>query len=123
LDEFRILIVEDELFVALDLHAMLEANGHDIVGIAVAAEEAVALAARELPDLVLMDIRLAGARDGVEAAREIRDRFDIPSLFVTATTDQQTRQRAATTRPLGFLEKPFTEQRLRTALAAVPRKK
>jgi two-component system, response regulator PdtaR len=122
LDRFRILVVEDELFVALDAQAILEANGHTIVGIAATAEEAVAVAARELPDVILMDIRLAGARDGIDAAREIRERFDIPSLFVSATTDHQTRRRAASTQPLGFLGKPFTEQKLCMALATMLRK-
>jgi CheY-like chemotaxis protein len=121
-DEYRILIVEDEFFVALDIQAMLEANGHRIVGIAVTAEEAVVLAARERPNVVFMDIRLAGVRDGIDAAYEIRERFDIPSIFVTATTDDHTRRRAEVTRPLGFLDKPFTQQRLRMALAAVRRR-
>jgi CheY-like chemotaxis protein len=118
-EKYRILIVEDEFFVAMDTQMILEANGHSIVGIAVTADEAVALTARERPDLVLMDIRLVGPRDGVDAAREIRERFDIPSVFVTANTDNKTRQRAQVARPLGFLDKPFTEERLRTALGAM----
>jgi two-component system, response regulator PdtaR len=122
LNRFRILIVEDELFVALDAQAMLEANGHHIVGITATAEEAVALAARELPDVILMDIRLVGTRDGIDAAREIRGRFNIPSLFVSATTDNHTRRRAELAQPLGFLDKPFTEQRLCLALATMLRK-
>jgi two-component system, response regulator PdtaR len=121
LDRYRILIVEDELFVALDIQGMLEVDGHSIVGIAATAEEAVALAARERPNIVFMDIRLAGARDGIDAAHEIRERLDIPSIFVTANTDDYTRQRAAVTRPLGFLSKPFTQAKLRVALAAVRR--
>jgi two-component system, response regulator PdtaR len=119
LDRYRILIVEDELFVALDIQRMLEVDGHSIVGIAATAEEAVALAARERPNVVFMDIRLAGARDGIDAAHEIRERLDIPSIFVTANTDDHTRQRAAVTRPLGFLNKPFTQAKLRVTLAAV----
>jgi two-component system, response regulator PdtaR len=118
-EKYRILIVEDEFFVAIDTQMILEANGHSIVGIAVTADEAVALTARERPDVVLMDIRLMGSRDGIDAAREIRQRFDIPSVFVTANTDDKTRQRAEVVRPLGFLDKPFTEERLRTTLAAM----
>jgi CheY-like chemotaxis protein len=121
-NRLRILIAEDELFVALDAQAMLEANGHHIVGIAATAEDAVALAARELPDVVLMDIRLVGTRDGIDAAREIRDRFNIPSLFVSATTDNHTRRRAELAQPLGFLDKPFSEERLCMALAIMLRK-
>jgi two-component system, response regulator PdtaR len=119
LARYRILIVEDEFFVALDMQAMLEANGHSVVGIAVTAEKAIALADKERPNVVFMDIRLAGARDGIDAAHEIRRRFNIPSIFVTANSDDDTRRRAEITRPLGFLEKPFTQHRLQTALAAM----
>ena len=72
-----------------------------------------------LPDVVLMDVRLAQGSDGVEAAQEIRARFNIRSLFVTANVDAQTRLRAASADPLGFLEKPVTPPGLRQALALV----
>ena len=112
----RVLIVEDEFFIALDIEASLASLGHTIVGIAVSADTAVRMAERERPDVVLMDIRLAGSRDGVDAAEEIYDRFGIRSVFVTANTDPQTRQRAAAVSPIGFLEKPLNLQRLRAAL-------
>lgn len=115
----RVLIAEDEFFISLNTEMMLTALGHEVVGIAVSADEAVALADRERPDVVLMDIRLIGARDGIDAAAEIRNRFDIASIFVTANADPQTRLRADAVRPLAFLEKPLTEQRLRAGLASV----
>ena len=112
----RVLIVEDEFFIALDIEGSLASLGHTIVGIAVSAETAVRMAERERPDVVLMDIRLAGSRDGIDAAEEIYDRYGIRSIFVTANTDPQTRQRAAAVNPIGFLEKPLNLQRLRTTL-------
>ena len=115
----RVLIVEDEFFIALDIQAILEADGHSVLGVATSAEEAVQAAQTLLPDVVLMDVRLAQGSDGVEAAREIRARFNIRSLFITANVDAQTRLRAASADPLGFLEKPVTPPGLRQALALV----
>jgi len=113
----RVLIVEDEFFISLHTKGLLQALGHVVVAVAVSADQAVSLAGREKPDVVLMDIRLAGPRDGIEAAEDIRSRFGIGSIFVTANTDPHTRQRAEAIRPLGILEKPLTEQRLRLGLA------
>jgi CheY-like chemotaxis protein len=98
----RVLIVEDEFFISLDTQNLLQALGHDVVGIAVTAEEAVQLAGRDRPDVVLMDIRLIGPRDGIAAAAEIRANFGIGSIFVTANTDADTQARALATEPLGF---------------------
>ena len=115
----RVLIVEDEFFISLDIKELVQMLGHVVVAIAVSADEAVNIAEIEHPDVVLMDIRLIGSRDGVDAAEEIRRRFGIGSIFVTANTDPQTRQRAQTVQPLGFLEKPLTEQRLRLGLSRI----
>ena len=113
----RVLIVEDEFFISLHTKGLLQALGHVVVAVAVSADQAVSLAGREKPDVVLMDIRLAGSRDGIDAAEDIRSRFGIGSIFVTANTDPHTRQRAEAIRPLEILEKPLTEQRLRLGLA------
>jgi CheY-like chemotaxis protein len=115
----RILVVEDEFFISLDTKALLHSLGHSVVAIAVSADEAVRVAEKERPDVVLMDIRLIGARDGIDAAGEIHRRFAIPSIFVTANTDAATRGRAQALAPIGFLEKPLTEPRLRAGLAAL----
>lgn len=117
----RVLVVEDEILIAVDIRATLVASGYVVVGIAATADQAVAAAIRERPDIVLMDIRLAGSRDGIDAAREIRERLDIPSLFVTANADERTRKRAEATAPLGFLHKPFDAPALREALSAYRR--
>ena len=113
----RVLIVEDEFFISLDTKRLLDGLGHIVVGIAVSADEAVNIAGRERPDVVLMDIRLTGPRDGIDAAQEIYSRLGVGSIFVTANTDPQTRARAEAVQSLGFLEKPLTEQRLRLGLS------
>jgi CheY-like chemotaxis protein len=116
----RVLIVEDEFFISLDMQNLVQALGHTVVGIAVSAADAVRIAQSERPDIALVDIRLIGPRDGIDAAGEMFNRFGIPSLFVTANTDPHTRSRAQAVHPLGFLEKPVTAQRLRVGLRAVP---
>jgi CheY-like chemotaxis protein len=113
----RVLIVEDEIFISLHTRGLLQNQGHVVVGVAVSADQAVSMAEREQPDIVLMDIRLAGPRDGIDAAQEIRNRLGIGSIFVTAHTDPHTRHRAEAARPVGFLEKPLTERRLRLGLS------
>jgi two-component system, response regulator PdtaR len=117
----RVLIVEDEFFISLGTDSLLRELGHTPVGVAVSAEEAVAMAERHRPDVVLMDIRLSGARDGIYAAEAILSRFGIPSIFVTANTDPQTRQRALAVGGLGFIEKPVSKERLVTGLKAAVR--
>ena len=112
----RILIVEDELFVAMDIELVVEKAGHQTVGFAGTAERAVAMAGELDPDLVLMDIRLRGERDGVDAAIEIRKHFDIPCLVISAFTDAPMRDRAAPARVLGFISKPFDHVLLEIAL-------
>jgi two-component system, response regulator PdtaR len=118
----RVLIVEDEFFISLDTKALVTALGHTVVGVAVSADQAVRIAERERPDLVLMDIRLSGERDGIEAAAEILTRFGIRSIFVTANTDARMRQKAAVVRPMNFLEKPLTKERLRIVLSGFGQK-
>jgi len=103
----RVLIVEDEIFIQLDLERELLAAGFTVVGVADTAEDAVRVAGRERPDVVLMDIRLRGDRDGVDAALEIWERYGIRCLFISGTIDRALMARAAPTGPLGFVRKPF----------------
>lgn len=115
----RVLVVEDEYFVALDAENALDSAGFEVVGVAATAEEAVEIARAERPDLVLMDIRLAGARDGIDAAAEIRGSLGIPSLFATAHSDAATRARGeGAAAPLGWLTKPYAPSELAAAVAA-----
>jgi len=115
----RVLIVEDEFFISLHTKELLHALGHAVVGVAVSANQAVQLAEHEKPDVVLMDIRLNGHRDGIEAADEIYTRLGIRSIFVSANSDPRTRLRAAGLQPFGFLEKPLTAERLEAGLRTV----
>jgi DNA-binding NarL/FixJ family response regulator len=104
----RILIVEDDFFVALDLEAGLTDAGMKVVGPARTAEEAVALARTEQPLLAVMDIRLAGVRDGIDAALDLFRDLGIRSLFASAHADNTFKRRAEPARPLGWLQKPYT---------------
>ena len=101
------LIVEDEVLLALNLHSELTAAGFEVVGMAATAGEAISMAERERPDAVLMDVRLVGARDGIDAALELWQRFKIRSLFVSGNIDDAMKERAAVAQPLGFVSKPF----------------
>src|SRR4029453_18279122 len=112
----KILIVDDELWAALDMEWVVLKLGHEVVGLAATAQEAIVLAGRLRPNLVLMDIRLANNSDGVDAAIEIRQRFDIPSLFVSAHGDPIMPSRAKGHPPLGFIEKPFSPESLALAI-------
>lgn len=114
--ETRILVVEDEGIVALDIAAKLNNLGYTPVGTAASGEEALAKVADLNPDLVLMDIRIQGSMDGIETAARIRDRFGIPVVYVTAFGDDETVARAEATNPFGYLLKPFQEKDLRTTV-------
>jgi PAS domain S-box-containing protein len=112
----RVLIVEDRTVIANNLHDRLEALGYSVSGIATSGEESVELAARTQPNLILMDIRLPGEMDGIEAADSIRQRWDIPVVYLTGHADQTTVDRAKVTEPHGYLLKPFNARELRTAI-------
>lgn len=112
----RVLVVEDESIVALDLERSLKRMGYEVVGVVQSGEDAVRKAEEARPTIVFMDIRLRGAMSGVDAAREIRRRQGIPVIYLTAYSDEETLQRAKETEPYGYLLKPFDESDLRTAL-------
>lgn len=112
----RIMIVEDEKIIAIDLQRRLERFGYQVVGMAGEGSEAVRMALELEPDIVLMDIMLAGEMDGVEAARTIREVKDIPFIFLTAYTDEKTIERAKEVQPYGYILKPFKERELYTTI-------
>ncbi len=111
-----ILIVEDEAIVAADLAGKLQQLGYEVAGIAASGEEAIALAGRHAPQLVLMDVSLEGPMDGIEAAEAIRGRHDIPVIYLTAHSDPATLARAKVTDPFGYVLKPFEERDLATQI-------
>jgi PAS domain S-box-containing protein len=110
----RVLVVEDESIVALDIKSGLESLGYEVVALVSNGEDAIQKALDLQPDLVLMDIRLKGEMDGIEAARHIRTQFDIPVIYLTAHANQATLKRAKITEPFGYLLKPFEEGELHT---------
>ena len=113
----RILIVEDERLIALDLQRRLTQLGYAVVGIAASGPQAITTAYQLQPDLVLMDIRLQGEMDGIEAALHIQQARPIPIIYLTAYVDDATMQRAQATSPRGFLRKPFHVRDLQVILA------
>ena len=112
----RVLVVEDEWLTSQEIEAALSEAGFDVVGTAVSADEAIAMARTSRPDLVLMDIRLKGRRDGVDAAVEIYRQSGIRSLFISANNDNLTRNRAGSANPLGWVPKPFSSRQLVSAI-------
>lgn len=107
-----VLIVEDEQIVALELEDRLRRRGYEVVGLVASGEEAVEAAARFRPDLILMDIKLQGAMDGVDAAGAIRKDQDAAIVYVTAFADDSTVDRAKTTEPYGYIVKPIQAREL-----------
>jgi two-component system, response regulator PdtaR len=118
----RILIVEDNLLASWEMEEELLSAGYDVVGVATSAQEAIALAGTKRPHLVVMDIRLEGTVDGVEAAIEIFKSSGIRSIFASAYHDPETRQRAELSSPLGWLPKPYMMGALVEAVRAALRK-
>ena len=116
MSQARILIVEDELVVARDIARQLALLGYEPAAQTPRGEEAIVLAEQLRPDLVLMDIRLAGQMDGIAAAQVIRERFAIPVVFLTAFAGNGILERAKVTEPFGYIIKPFQDSELRTVI-------
>ena len=112
----RILIVEDEAIVALDLRMRLTRLGYSVIDSVGLAEVAIEIAEQQRPDLTLMDIRLRGEMDGIEAADVIRTKMGLPVVYLTAHADDATVDRARVTEPFGYILKPFDERELRTVI-------
>jgi CheY-like chemotaxis protein len=112
-----ILIVEDELLVAMDTRSLLTSHGYDVAAVATSGGEAVNQALNLRPDLVLMDIRLRGEMDGISAADQILAHHRVPVIYLTAFADDMTLLRARATAPYGYLVKPFDESTLIASIA------
>lgn len=112
----NILIVEDESIVAKDIQMSLRKLGYTVVGICSNGEDAIRTVEEQTPDLVLMDIMLKGNMSGIEAAEQVRARFNIPIIYLTAYADESTLSKAKITEPYGYIIKPFKEIDLRTSI-------
>jgi PAS domain S-box-containing protein len=116
MSDVKILVVEDESIVAMDIKHRAESLGYTVTGITPSGEDAIQKATETLPNLVLMDIVLKGEMDGVEAAQKIRDTLDIPVVYLTAYSDEKTLKRAKVTEPFGYIIKPFEDRELHSAV-------
>lgn len=112
----KILVVEDEYVVSLDIQTRLIRMGYDVAGSCNSGEEAIVRAAQIKPDLLLMDIMLAGKVNGITAAQRIRSQRDVPVIFLTAYSDDTTLHQASFAEPAGFIVKPFDERTLKTTI-------
>ena len=114
--QLSVLIVEDEAILAAHLTSKVKLLGYHVIGPVSTGEEALALAQAESPDIALLDIRLHGDLDGIETATRLKQWRDIPFIFLTAHSDQETVKRASTVGPFGYVLKPFEERDLATQL-------
>ncbi len=111
-DKIKIMIVEDEAMIAMDIEERLREMGYDVPAMVNNGKEAIEMAGKFLPKLVLMDIVIRGEMDGIETAEKIKEMYNIPSLFLTAYDNDATLQRAKKVKPLGYLLKPFDDSKL-----------
>ena len=117
LRQLRVLIVEDESCIAMQLEDMVHNLGHEVVGSAASYAQAITSAQVSRPDLALMDINLGCGRDGIETALELRCRFNVPCVFVSAyLSSPEIKERARAAQPLGFVPKPYTQGEIAAAL-------
>ncbi|MBW4694123.1 MAG: response regulator [Lyngbya sp. HA4199-MV5] len=114
--KLRILVVEDEILIAREIEGCLCRLGYEVLGFATRATAALQQIAADQPDLILLDIRLQGEADGISVAEQVRDRFQIPFIYLTAYVDDETLERAKRTRPSGYILKPFKQNDLRVAV-------
>jgi PAS domain S-box-containing protein len=116
IEKSRILIVEDEAIIAMEVESYLNSLGYDVTSVVNTGEKAIEKAEVDKPDIVLMDIRIKGDMDGIDAAAVIRSRFGIPVIFSTAYLDEERIARAKVTMPFGYVLKPIQEQDLKITI-------
>jgi CheY-like chemotaxis protein/DNA-binding PadR family transcriptional regulator len=112
----KVLVVDDEAIITMQLEERLSAMGYTVAGMAASGEEAVDKARRQRPDIVLMDIVMPGRMNGIEAAKIITDELDIPVVFVTSYADDTIIEKAKNVRPYGYIVKPFNELEIKAAI-------
>jgi PAS domain S-box-containing protein len=114
--KIKILVVEDEAFIGFDIQESLRLLGYDVPDIVIRGEDALDAVQKEKPDIILMDIYLQGSLDGIQAAKIIRDRDNIPVIYLTAYSDSTLLKKAQETTPYGYLLKPFDSQQARASI-------
>lgn len=115
-ERIKVLLVEDEAIVAMDLAAGLERDGYEVTGIADNAETALELFKEHETDIVLMDVNIIGKKDGIDTAADLLQHRSVPLIYLTAFTDAKTIERAKATHPAAFLAKPYTITNVRIAI-------
>ncbi|KKM90562.1 hypothetical protein LCGC14_1237320, partial [marine sediment metagenome] len=118
-DSVRILIVEDDMIIGANLSLQLVNLGYEVTGIESRGEEAIAHAMANTPDIILMDINLKGALNGIETVAAIQNKKDIPIIYLTANSDESTFSRAKETRPKAFITKPLFKLDLQRTIELV----
>lgn len=116
MSKIKVLIVEDETIVAKDIQNILSGLGYSVVSIVSSGEKALSEVEKHMPNLVLMDIMLKGDMTGIQSAEIIRERYDIPVVFLTAYADENTIEKAKSAIPYGYIIKPFKEKELETTI-------
>jgi len=116
LENYRILIVEDEVLIAEDIQMSLTDLGYDICEICYDSESALDTIHRLQPDMIMLDINIRGTRDGIEIAHIINEKYQLPFIFLTSLSDRDTLEKAKLTRPKGYLTKPFKDKDLMTTI-------
>lgn len=112
----RVMVVEDESIVAIDITQRLESLGYEVTTTASTGEKAVEMAKKTKPDIILMDIVLKGDMDGIEAAEEISKHLKVLIVYITAYSDEETLKRAKVTGPFGYIIKPFEDRELHSII-------
>ena len=116
IDSKSILIVEDEAILAMEYIVLVREMGYNVTRIAFNGQDAIWISKQYRPDVVLMDITLAGTMNGIDAAEVIQTQFDIPVVFITGNSDRDTKERASGINPAGYLQKPLNENELKATL-------
>jgi two-component system, cell cycle sensor histidine kinase and response regulator CckA len=112
----KILVVEDETIVAMDIRQRLESMGYEVTSTVATGSATIEQASTNRPDLILMDIQIKGEVDGIETATQIQEQYAIPIIFLTANSDEKTLNRATRSAPFGYLLKPFEDKELHTTI-------
>ena len=116
MNKVKILIVEDETIVALDIKSAIQKLGYEVTNTATSCDEALKCISQNEPDIILMDINIKGSKDGIETTQEIQKIKNIPVIYLTAYADDDTIKRAVQTNPIGYLTKPFKREELKSTI-------
>jgi response regulator of citrate/malate metabolism len=109
----KVVVVEDDMIIQMFLSRVLTSIGFEVLGEARTCNEVLEIVAKNQPDLILMDVGIAGDKDGIETAELLNEKYDIPIIFITGNSDQSTIERAKKVNPVEFIFKPIDEDRLK----------